>query len=290
MSNRIVPDLTVAPLEQIYDRKGNLDLPLPSSLADLYGRLGFPARAAGPYVISNFVSTLDGVVAIEAPGQAIGDVIGGYNQQDSMVMGLLRAVADAVIVGAGTLRGSPNHLWTPGHVFPPGADAYRELRTRLGLPPAPTTVIVTATGNIDVDLPIFRSDEIPVLIVTTAEGARHIGSMQLPQPVRVTTGGAGKALTARGILDAIIAANHPGRLMLIEGGPHLMGEFLAERRLNELFLTLAPQVAGRGPSEARMGIVEGKTLVPEFPSWATLVSAKRGGSHLFLRYAFSPAA
>lgn len=290
MKTQTVPDLTVAPLDQIYDREGIQDLPLPPSLAALYGRLGFPARTAHPYVISNFVSTLDGVVTIDTPGQAVGSVICGYNQQDSMVMGLLRAAADAVIVGAGTLRGSPNHLWTPGHVFPPGADAYRELRTRLGLAPFPTNVVVTATGNIDVDLPIFQSEEIPVLIVTTAGGARHIGSMQLPQPVRVTLGGAGPSLTARGILDAIIAANHPGRLMLIEGGPHLMGDFLAEHCLHELFLTLAPQVAGRGPSEERMGIVEGKSLAPEIPSWATLVSVKRGGSHLFLRYAFSPAA
>ncbi len=258
----------------------------PRLLTALYGRLRFPEHPGRPHVISNFVSTLDGVVSLEVPGQAVGDVISGFSQQDSMVMGLLRAAADVVIVGAGTLRASPRHLWTAEYIFPPCADAYKALRNHMGIPPSPLNVIITARGKIDVTLPVFQSGAVSVLIVTTADGARHINTLQLPKSLQVSTGGDGASLTAHGILGAITAASPSSRLMLIEGGPHLMGDFLAERCLDELFLTLAPQVAGRDAFHDRMGIVAERLLAPEHSTWGTLVSVKRGGSHLFLRYAF----
>ena len=75
-------------------------------------------------------------------------------------------------------------------------------------------------------------------------------------------------------------------VILVEGGPQLIGDFFAERCLDELFLTLAPQVAGRDDTSERPGLVAGKRFAPEHPIWGTLVGVKRGGSHLFLRYAF----
>ena len=65
-----------------------------------------------------------------------------------------------------------------------------------------------------------------------------------------------------------------------------MGDFYAERVLDEQFLTLAPQVAGRDDAKERPGFVAEKILAPEFPTWGTLASVKRSASHLFLRYAF----
>jgi hypothetical protein len=65
-----------------------------------------------------------------------------------------------------------------------------------------------------------------------------------------------------------------------------MGDFFAEQRLDDLFLTLAPQVAGRAASVERPGLVAGKLFAPEQPRWGTLVSIRRGESFLFLRYAF----
>ena len=279
-------DLLIPALEHIYDVEQSSGLPLSPSLTALYGRLRFPEHPERPYVISNFVSTLDGVVSLEVSGQAVGDVISGFSQQDSMVMGLLRAAADVVIVGAGTLRASPRHLWTAEYIFPPCTDAYKALRNRLGIPPSPLNVIITARGNIDVTLPVFQSDAVSVLIVTTADGARHISTLQLPKSVQVSTGVGGTSLTARGILGAVTSASPSSRLVLIEGGPHLLGDFLAEGCLDELFLTLAPQVAGRDRFHERMGIVAERLLAPEHPAWGTLISVKRGGSHLFLRYAF----
>ena len=66
----------------------------------------------------------------------------------------------------------------------------------------------------------------------------------------------------------------------------MLGDFLAEELLDELFLTLAPQIAGRGASKPRPGLVEGHRFAPEHPLWGQLLSVKRRESHLFLRYAF----
>jgi len=65
----------------------------------------------------------------------------------------------------------------------------------------------------------------------------------------------------------------------------VFGGFFAERRVDELFLTLAPQVAGRDGASERPGLAAGWRFLPDDPRWGRLVSVKRGGSHLFLRYA-----
>src|SRR5579863_1537747 len=105
------------PLDSLYEVEYGSTLPLPPELATIYCRLQFPAYQGRPYVIGNFVTTLDGVVTLNVPGQAGGGPISGFNQHDHLVMGLLRAVADAVIVGAGTLRAVPHHRWTAQYIF-----------------------------------------------------------------------------------------------------------------------------------------------------------------------------
>jgi hypothetical protein len=89
---------TLAPLETLYEVDRG------SELRDVYGRLAFPPHQGRPYVIGNFVTSLDGVASLQVAGQAGGGPISGFNPRDHLVMGLLRAAADAVIVGAGTLR------------------------------------------------------------------------------------------------------------------------------------------------------------------------------------------
>jgi riboflavin biosynthesis pyrimidine reductase len=202
-----------------------------------------------------------------------------------MVMGLLRAVADVVIVGARTLREALQHVWTAAYIYPPLTDAYRQLRAALGKPEPPLNVIVTASGAIDLSLRVFQSGEVPVLVVTTLERAQRIGEHALPQLVQVEAVQPAGAISARRILEAASVVRQ-SNLILLEGGPHLIGDFFAEGCLDELFLTLAPQVAGRNSSSEGSGLVEGQRFAPEHPVWGTLVGVKRGGSHLFLRYAF----
>jgi len=278
----------LAPLQDLFDATTGEDVALPCALARLYGRLRLPRHATRPHVIGNFVASLDGVVSLGIPGKAGGGEISGFNPHDRMVMGVLRAAADVVVVGAGTLRASsPDHVWTAEYIYPPLADAYRELRAALGKPEPPLNVVVTGGGDIDLDRCLFRSAAVPSLIVTTAAGARrvHVGDRDLPSSARVEVAGTAP-LSARAVLDAI-GRTRKSAIVLIEAGPRLMSDFFAERLLDELFLTLAPQVAGRDGAMERPGLVNGKVFAPEHPVWGTLVGLKRGGDHLLLRYAFA---
>jgi riboflavin biosynthesis pyrimidine reductase len=279
----------LAPLESLYEVEHGSDLPLPSELAAVYGRLQLPLYPGRPYVIGNFVTTLDGVVALSTTDQSGGGAISGHNPHDRMVMGLLRAIADAVIVGAGTQRAALRHRWTAAHVYPALAEAYEHLRTALGKAEPPLNVIVTARGAINLDVPVFQSGEVPVLIVTTADGLQRMGVHGLPPAVQAIAVQSTGRLSAQAILDAVNGARR-SEVILVEGGPQLLGDFLAERRLDELFLTLAPQIAGRDGSMERPGLVSGRCFAPEQPLWGRLVGVKRGGSHLFLRYAFTTVA
>lgn len=278
-------DLELKPLETFYDASRGHDLPLPPELAALYGALRFPLRSDRPYLIGNFVTTLDGVVSLNAPGHAGGGDISGANSHDHMVMGILRAAADAVIVGAGTLRASPRHLWIAEYTYRPLADVYRSFRASLEKSGLPLNVIVTARGTIDLELPVFQSGQVPVLIVTTPEGARRIQMQPRSSSIPIEVVESGGPLSARSILEAVRRVR-PCDVILTEGGPRLIGDFFAEKCLDELFLTLAPQIAGRDDVTERPGLVAGKVFAPEQALWGTLIGAKRGGHHLFLRYSF----
>jgi len=276
----------LTPLELLYDVERGRDLPLPHELTRLYGRLQFPPHPDRPYVIGNFVSTLDGVVSLGGVESSGGGEISGFNAHDRMVMGLLRAIADVVIVGAGTLRADPKHRWTAEYIAPSFTDAFQVLRNTLGKSKSPLNVIVTANGTVNLAFPVFQSGEVAVLIVTTSHGDTRIREQRLPPTVQaLAVQSAAGTLSAQDILEAVSSVRH-SEVILVEGGPQLMGDFFAERCLDELFLTLAPQIAGRDRNVERPGLVAGKRFAPESPLWGTLIGVKRGGSHLFLRYAF----
>ena len=87
------------------------------------GTLGFEE----PRVFANFVSTIDGVVAIPSLPSS-NKLIAGGSAADRFVMGLLRACADVLVIGSGTLAASPRSVWTPEQAYPPAAAAFAELR------------------------------------------------------------------------------------------------------------------------------------------------------------------
>lgn len=274
----------LTPLDTFYDATTGDELPLPRELKRLYGPFRLPSGEGRARVFANFVTSLDGVTSLGLPRRSGGGEISGFNEHDRMVMGILRAAADAVIVGAGTLRSVPAHIWTADYIYPPLATSYSAFRRRLGQPKAPLNVIVTARGDLDPRLRVF-SGEVPVLVVTTAAGEVTLHQRTWPDSVRIVAVADAGELTTSQILDALPSVRGGGRLLL-EGGPHLIGDFLQAGYLDELFLTLAPQVAGRDGMTERPGLVEGIAFAPDQPVWSTLVEAKRGGSHLFLRYVF----
>jgi riboflavin biosynthesis pyrimidine reductase len=278
--------IPLVPLEILVDHDCGADLPLPADLKALYGRLQFPLPGADPYVIGNFVTTLDGVVSLGVAGKTNGDEISGSNLHDSMVMALLRAAAGAVIVGAGTLHQSPQHVWTPEFVFPPLDGSYRELRARMGRKNPPHCVVVSAAGRLDLDLPVFTGGKAPVAIITTAAGEKEIRKRGVPPGVRVSPAGDSETLTVRQILDALVRLVPDGNIFLVEGGPHLIGQFFDQGRLDDLFLTLSPRLAGRDGESERLGLIAGRSFLPDRVLTGMLKGLRKSGSHLFLRYSF----
>jgi len=101
-------------LKTLIDQKpGHGKQALTAPLHELYdGDMQFPV-CRGPYTIANFVGTLDGVISFKKPGFAGGSAISGSNTADRFTMGLLRATADAIVVGAHTVHDvDPHSLWT----------------------------------------------------------------------------------------------------------------------------------------------------------------------------------
>ena len=275
---RALAPLLVADLPA--DRRRGDDLP--PGLASRYGgQLAIPLRADRPTVVGNFVSTLDGVVSYNTAEAAGGGEISGFFEPDRFVMGLLRALADAVVIGAGTLRAAPEERWTPQFIHPPSASEFAALRARLGLSPQPRTVIVTASGAIDLDRPGLADPGVPVAIITTDAGARRLGTPS----GHVDVHSLGDEVRPGAMLDALADAG--ASVVLCEGGPHLFGQLLEAGLVDELFLTLAPQVAGRAPAVPRLGLVEERAFSVAGAPWARLVDLRHAGDHLFTRYRFN---
>ncbi len=246
-----------------------------------------PIPRVRPHVFSNFVSTLDGVVSFNAKGHLSGADISGFSAQDRMVMGLLRATADVVIIGSGTLSADRRQVWTPDAICPELADEYRRLRKALGKPRVPLNVIVTGSGEIDLGLPVFASGKVRALVITTTAGAKRLRGQRASNFVQIRAiRRSASAIPASAILDEVCGVSQ-GKLILVEGGPRLLGDFYAERLVDEQFLTLAPQIAGRDEGQQRLSLVMGRAFAPRNARWGTLIDVRRGSSHLFLRYSFA---
>ncbi|HXE12587.1 MAG TPA: dihydrofolate reductase family protein [Bryobacteraceae bacterium] len=263
---------------------------MPDELSTQYGgNLDFPAGLAGrPYIVANFASTLDGVVSFDIPGHAGGAQISGSNEADRFIMGLLRASADAVIVGASTVGAvSPAHLWIAEYVYPAAADAYARYRREILRKPAhPLIVIVSGRGNLDLNRSVFHTSGIQVLIVTSQFGLERLtraGADKLPS-TRTRELPANEADIDPSSIASLLEDELGAKLLLHEGGPTLFGRFLGSGLIDELFLTMAPQIAGRGPEDQRPGLVANALFHPGAAPWLSLISVKQQASHLYLRY------
>jgi riboflavin biosynthesis pyrimidine reductase len=261
----------MTPLELDFEAPGLPAFPLPAELARLYGgTLGFEE----PCVFANFVQSLDGVTAIPSVPES-NKLIAAGSPADRFMMGLLRACADVVVVGSGTLEGSPRGAWSPRQAYPDAADAFAELRARIGRTGDPEVVVITRSGRVDTAHPAFAAGAIAL---TTEAGASRL---ELP-PDQVVA--ADDVLNGRTIVAALRDRGHG--LILSEGGPHAWGPLLAERLVDELFLTVSPVLTGRIDGDPRLSLVEGTDLVRGGPLEARLLGIRRERDHLFLRYRF----
>ncbi len=226
-------------------------------------------------VAVNFVATIDGIVSF---GQETDNsrAVGGGVAADRTLMAMLRAVAGVIVVGGATLRATRNHQWTPRATAGNRAPDLDALRAVSGRPPEPAPLlIVSASGDIPADADAVARPAVPVHVLTSADlvDAADVHAVPGAEP-----------LPAAAIVEAARRLSDGGPV-LCEGGPHLVGVLLEGGIPLDLFLTIAPQLAGRSPrTTQRRSLIEGVDL-PPFSRPATLRSVRRAHDHLLLRYA-----
>jgi riboflavin biosynthesis pyrimidine reductase len=263
---------------------------LPQELRELYDgdlHLHTPGTAR-PYVIANFVSTLDGVVSYEIKNNSGGSTISGSDPADRFIMGLLRASADAVMVGAGTLRDvGAKSLWTPEYTYPDAKRLYAEYRVNaLHKPEYPLLAIVSGSGQLELERAIFRTPAMRTVVITTSAGRDELtrrGAATLDS-VEVHALDSGSGTLAPGAILQLLQSQFGVKTLLHEGGPALFGQFLAADAVDELFLTLSPQIAGRERDVTRPAVVQGVQFLPDSAPWFQTVSVKQQAAYLYLRY------
>ncbi|MDX3247904.1 pyrimidine reductase family protein [Streptomyces sp. ME18-1-4] len=219
------------------DREWSLD-----ELADAYT---YPEPGPGeprPWLRANMVSTLDGAAQHDGRSQPISTAT------DMRIFGTLRGLADVVVVGAETVR----------------LEGYRPARARAefagrreaaGQGPAPAVAVVTASLDLDFSLPLFTSPLVPTMLLTGAAAAPDRVAAAQRAGTQVVIAGDGMGVDPARAVEALAGLGHTR--LLTEGGPRLLGQFVASGVLDELCLTVSPmltvgdaqRIAG-GPSVA----------------------------------------
>ncbi|MFI6696025.1 pyrimidine reductase family protein [Streptomyces sp. NPDC050433] len=206
------------PSEPMADHEWSLD-----DLADAYA---YPEPVEGrSWLRANMVSTLDGAAQHDGRSQAIS------SDADMRIFGTLRGLADVVLVGAETVR-------LEGYRPARARDAFAARRVAAGQAPAPAIAVVSASLNLDLSLPLFASPLVPTLILT--------GAAASPDRIRDAEKAGGRVIVAGdgpGVDPgrAVTALAELGLVrQLTEGGPRLLGQFVAAGVLDELCLTVSP--------------------------------------------------
>lgn len=251
-----------------------------------YGLLKFPPAIRGrPYIVGNFVSTLDGVVSFLIPGKSSGRWISGHSEADAYVLGLLRVYADAVIFGSGTINEGSGKPRIPATASPAHTKEFTALRKKLGKRGEPLNVVLTRSGDVDLSQKLFHDASVTTLVMTTDTGVKSLRKKfsKIPQHVHLIVAGKGRTLSPKRVAS-LLYRSWDVRLLVHEGGPTVFGEFLKDGLIDELFLTIAPHIAGRSKKTSRPSFAGEALFSPEHSLWYKLVSIKKVGDHIFTRY------
>lgn len=197
-------------------------------LRDVYA---YPEYPAVPWVRANFISSLDGVSAVDDSSTGLG------NASDRRIFGLLRELSDVILVGAQTVRAEDY-----GGVRT--SERKRERREQAGLSAVPPIAVVTASCDLEPASRLFTDTSVPPIIFTSHQApfdnrARLVAAGA--QVMEITD----SKLTPEHILSTLAAMNL--NRVLCEGGPSLFGQFVEDDLIDDLCLTIRPLlVGGRG--------------------------------------------
>jgi riboflavin biosynthesis pyrimidine reductase len=275
------------PFEPLLDLDTTEGLSLTDGFQAIYGgdwRLPAPSSDR-PYTYANFVTSRDGRISFDEPGEMGGGSISRFNRHDQWLMGLLRARADAIMVGDATLKLEVRHIWTAEAIFPDDADAWRTLRRHEGRSDVPLHVFLSMEGDVPCEAAIFARPDIPILIATP-RAAESVARERLRGVPNVEVWTFGSESVDLPQLTGYLRAERGVDALLCEGGAHVYGAMIAAWQIDDEFLTLSPIFVGnrpRGAGKPRPSLVEGVAFSPDRPPIQRLLSVRRRGDHLFLR-------
>jgi riboflavin biosynthesis pyrimidine reductase len=202
-------------------------LPAHAEDVDLEAAYAYPADLTRPWVRANMVASVDGSAVREGRS-------GGLSSEpDQQVFGVLRALADVVLVGAGTAR-------TEGYdSLPPPAEP-AAARAARGQGPGPVLVLVSRRLDLDPSSPLFAGEGRRTMVVTcdSSDAGRRA---ELARVADLVVAG-DEAVDIGAALDQLAERGLPR--VLCEGGPRLLADVTAAGRLDELCLTIAPRLVG----------------------------------------------
>jgi riboflavin biosynthesis pyrimidine reductase len=218
----------------------------PSSLSDPafapYGKLGFPVPTAErPWTFANFVQSIDGVASFGGQHLTGGDL--AQSREDQWLMGLLRAHADAILLGLNTLTGEtaalPQINAGRGPVYKIEHPELRELRRRLGRR-RESVILVTASAGFDpAAYRLFDGDEVQAFVLTAANGAARLAGTK----AQVIVAGKNQSVDLP-LAMQMLRRDLGVEYLLCEGGPTLYGSMAKAGLIDEKFITIAPKEIG----------------------------------------------
>lgn len=221
------------------------------------------ATAERPYTLANFVQSVDGRATFHGRSGPLGS-----DDADRALFHGLREIADAVLVGTGTLATERYGRLTKD-------PERRERRMAAGLSPEPLAVTVTRSGEVALDIPLFAEPDARVIVYADTD----LDTSQTAADVQVHRLDPGE--TTMTTVFRRLRTDHDVRLLLCEGGPTMFGAMLAEDLADELFVTIAPKLTGAGMAPTITGGPQLGQLQEVSLAWAL----ERHGT-LLLRYCF----
>lgn len=189
----------------------------------------YPDRE-GTWVRANFISSVDGGATTNGKSGSMG------GSGDRLIFKLLRGLADVIVVGAGTVR-------IEGYSGAQLGVAQRQRRQACGQSEVPQLAIVTKSGRLDRDMPVFTRTEVPPLVLTCTAAADETRRLLTDLAEVVDCSGKDPGDVDEAAALAILRSRGLHRV-LTEGGPTLLGSFMQRGLLDELCLTIAPYVVG----------------------------------------------
>ena len=263
-----------------------------------YGHLGFPApQSDRPWTYANFVQSIDGIASFKGRHAAGADI--SQSAEDRWLMDLLRAHADAIIMGVNTLveetLSFPGLNGGRGPVYRIENESLRQLRTALGRK-TEKVIFVTASAAIDPRAyRVFDGDQMQAFVLTSAAGAARLKARDPRAPVIVAGDDKTVDLSkAAHFLRAEMDIQH----LLCEGGPTLYGSMARAGLIDEKFVTVSPLEIGlMAPPEQEISVGEKSGalnlrpttfMFPGFTKenapWWRWMSCRRVDDHAFNRY------